>query len=267
MFRNLAARLVVPSACALSVGGSAFCMMEVEKPKEQHSVKYNNLISMDQMNVIDDATQFVAYAPNVPPAITRKNPAKLVFDMTTVVRKGKIDATNDYELWTINGSVPGPIIRCKVGDVLEVHNGNLDATGMGHNIDFHAAIGPGGGANLTYVELNQKKTAWFRMTQPGLFIYHCAAAPVPAHIANGMYGLVLVEPEVNIFLSLFYFHFIKTVLFNRKDSQKSTKNSMSSNPNITLNNPRKALDYWNLITRRVLMKSQPTLFSTEKPVL
>jgi nitrite reductase (NO-forming) len=66
---------------------------------------------------------------------------------------------------------------------------------MGHNIDFHCITGPGGGASLTYAEQSQEKICSARMLQPGLYVYHCAAAPVPAHIANGMYGVVLVEPE------------------------------------------------------------------------
>lgn len=66
---------------------------------------------------------------------------------------------------------------------------------MAHNIDFHAVTGPGGGSELLLTELEETKTATFKLLYPGLFIYHCAAAPVPVHIANGMYGLVLVEPE------------------------------------------------------------------------
>lgn len=87
------------------------------------------------------------------------------------------------------------MIRCRVGDVLEVHFKNLDVNGIGHNVDFHAATGPGGGAAVTYAEQNETKTAWFKMLSPGLFVYHCAAAPVPVHVAHGMYGLVMVEPE------------------------------------------------------------------------
>jgi len=82
-----------------------------------------------------------------------------------------------------------------VGDTIEVHHENLDPNGMPHNIDFHAASGPGGGGPLLFAEMNEHKVARLKLLNPGLYIYHCAAAPVPAHIANGMYGLILVEPE------------------------------------------------------------------------
>jgi plastocyanin len=76
-----------------------------------------------------------------------------------------------------------------------VRHTNISSSGIGHNIDFHAVTGPGGGAPALYAEQNETKTGVFRMLYPGLFMYHCAAAPVPMHIANGMYGLLLVEPE------------------------------------------------------------------------
>jgi len=66
---------------------------------------------------------------------------------------------------------------------------------MAHNIDFHGVTGPGGGAELLLAEKNETKTAYFKLLNPGLFMYHCAAGPVPTHIANGMYGMLLVEPE------------------------------------------------------------------------
>jgi hypothetical protein len=106
-----------------------------------------------------------------------------------------MQSTDKYPFWTFNGQVPGPFIRCRVGDVLEVRHTNKSESGIGHNIDFHAVIGPGGGAPALYAELDETKTGVFKMLYPGLFIYHCAAAPVPMHIANGMYGLILVEPE------------------------------------------------------------------------
>ncbi|CAF3552621.1 unnamed protein product [Rotaria sp. Silwood1] len=91
-----------------------------------------------------------------------------------------------YDVWTFNDSVPGPFIRARVGDIIELNLTNRDETGNPHNIDCHAFEGPGGGAALTTADLNQTKTARFRLLYPGLFVYHCAAAPVPVHIANGI---------------------------------------------------------------------------------
>lgn len=80
------------------------------------------------------------------------------------------------------------------GDVVELSLTNRDESGNPHNIDCHALLGPGGGAALTTAEEGQIKTGRFRLQCPGLYMYHCAAAPVPVHIANGMHGLMYVRP-------------------------------------------------------------------------
>lgn len=87
------------------------------------------------------------------------------------------------------------MIRARVGDVVELTLTNLDSNGNPHNIDCHGFEGPGGGAALTLANENETKRARFKLLYPGLFVYHCAAAPVPVHVANGMYGLMLIEPE------------------------------------------------------------------------
>ncbi len=138
----------------------------------------------------------LTFAPDVPPPITRKTPAIVEVSMTSERKVMEIKQGFKYEYWTFNEHVPGPFIRVREGDILEVHHTTLDTTGMPHNIDFHAVTGPGGGAPiLTAVKGEKEKVAWFKMMHPGLYIYHCAAPPVMDHIANGMYGLILVEPK------------------------------------------------------------------------
>lgn len=134
-------------------------------------------------------------APSVPPPIKRRHPVLLKVNMTTELKKIQLDPRYKYEAWTFNGSVPGPMIRARVGDVVELSLTNLDTSGNPHNIDCHGFEGPGGGAALTLAQENETKVARFKLLYPGLYIYHCAAAPVPVHVANGMYGLMLIEPE------------------------------------------------------------------------
>ncbi len=137
----------------------------------------------------------LTYAPEVPPLITRSKPAIVEVHIESSVNEMELAPNLKYRFWGFDGHVPGPFIRARVGDVLEVHLTNSDSSGMPHNIDFHAVTGPGGGAKvLTGVE-GEEKVAWFKLLHPGLFIYHCAAPPVMDHIANGMYGLILVEPK------------------------------------------------------------------------
>lgn len=64
-----------------------------------------------------------------------------------------------------------------------------------HSVDLHAVTGPGGGAMLTQVGHDGPKSFQFKATKPGVYVYHCASPHIPTHIANGMYGLIIVEPK------------------------------------------------------------------------
>lgn len=82
------------------------------------------------------------------------------------------------------------------GHMMSTQEADHMAAGHGeHSIDLHAVLGPGGGAEFTRVGPNQTKKFRFKAMRPGLYIYHCASPHVPSHIANGMYGLILVEPK------------------------------------------------------------------------
>jgi nitrite reductase (NO-forming) len=116
-------------------------------------------------------------------------------DLDTVELVGQLDDKTRYNYWTFNGKVPGPFLRVRVGDTVEVHLKNHNDSVMVHSVDFHAATGPGGGAMFTQTDPGQEKVVTFKALIPGLFIYHCATPSVPHHITNGMYGLILVEPE------------------------------------------------------------------------
>jgi len=134
-------------------------------------------------------------APNVPPPITRKHPTnvKVEIEVTEVVKR-MADGV-DYTFWTFGGSVPGKFIRVRQNDVVDFTLKNHPTSKMPHNIDLHAVTGPGGGAKATFTAPGHQTNFSFKALNPGLYIYHCATAPVGMHIANGMYGLILVEPK------------------------------------------------------------------------
>ena len=136
-------------------------------------------------------------APNVPPPITRTTPATVVVEMEAKEYIGTIAEGVQYKFWSFNGTVPGPMIRVRVGDTVEIHLTNRKDSSESHNIDFHAVNGPGGGAAMLNTEPGEKTGLSFKAINPGLYVYHCATASpsIPAHIANGMYGMILVEPE------------------------------------------------------------------------
>ncbi|MAX66730.1 MAG: nitrite reductase, copper-containing [Halobacteriovoraceae bacterium] len=134
-------------------------------------------------------------APNVPPAITRKHPAKVVVNLETREFNAELVDGVEYTFWAFGDSVPGPMIRIREGDFVEFHLNNHPDSKMPHNIDLHAVTGQGGGAEGSFTPPGKTSIFNFRALNPGLYIYHCATAPVGMHIANGMYGLILVEPE------------------------------------------------------------------------
>ncbi|MDP6178574.1 MAG: copper-containing nitrite reductase [Desulfatiglandales bacterium] len=137
----------------------------------------------------------LTFAPQVPPPIARNNPAVVVVELEAIEKRGKLSDGVEYEFWTFNGSVPGPFIRLRVGDTIEMHLKNNKNNKNTHTVDFHYVTGPGGGAGVLMTEPGKESVTRFKALMPGLYIYHCAAPPVPAHIASGLYGLVLVEPE------------------------------------------------------------------------
>lgn len=136
--------------------------------------------------------------PLVPPPITRKHNTKLIVNLEVIEKKGPIADGVTYTFWTFGGTVPGSFIRVKEGDLIEFHLKNHPSSKMPHNIDLHAVTGPGGGAAASFTLPGHESVFSFKAINPGLYVYHCATAPVGMHIANGMYGLILVEPKAGL---------------------------------------------------------------------
>ena len=137
-------------------------------------------------------------APHVPPPIARKFSARVVVNLEVREVVGRLADGVEYTFWTYGGSVPGSFIRIREGDVVEFHLNNHPSSKLPHNIDLHAVTGPGGGAASTFTAPGHSSQFTFQALNPGLFVYHCATAPVPMHIGNGMYGLILVEPKAGL---------------------------------------------------------------------
>ena len=131
---------------------------------------------------------------DLPAPLARRGPATVKVHLDTVEVTGQLDDGSTYRYWTYNGKVPGPFVRVRVGDTVEVTMKNADDSVMMHNVDFHAVTGPGGGGVATMAAPGETKGFTFKALNPGLYVYHCATPTVAQHIANGMYGLILVEP-------------------------------------------------------------------------
>jgi nitrite reductase (NO-forming) len=141
-------------------------------------------------DVVRDPTEIPAQIQ-----IGAREPQTVRIDLETVEIEGQLADGTTYKYWTFNGKVPGPFYRVRVGDTIEVHLRNLTNSTMAHSVDFHAVTGPGGGATMTQTAPGEETTFTAKALNPGLFVYHCATPMVAEHIANGMYGLILVEPE------------------------------------------------------------------------
>ena len=132
---------------------------------------------------------------DLPPPIGKRDPQTVRVDLFTVEVEGRLAEGTTFGYWTFNGKVPGPFIRVKVGDTIDIHLKNSPDSAMIHSVDFHATTGPGGGAAVLQVDPGIEKSMTWKALVPGLYVYHCATPMVSEHIANGMYGLILVEPE------------------------------------------------------------------------
>ncbi len=132
---------------------------------------------------------------DLPPPIGKREPQNIRVDLETVELEARLAEGTTFGYWTFNGKVPGPFLRVRVGDTVDVRLKNASSSAMVHSVDFHAATGPGGGAASTQTNPGDEKSVKFKALIPGLYVYHCATPMVAHHIANGMYGLILVEPE------------------------------------------------------------------------
>ncbi|SMH61948.1 copper-containing nitrite reductase [Azospirillum agricola] len=118
--------------------------------------------------------------------------------LTTTEVDSKLDDGTTYTYWTFNNTIPGPMVRVRVGDTVDVSITNAKEATMNHSIDFHAATGFLGGGQITQVEPGQTKAFSFKALTPGVYVYHCATPMVAHHISKGMYGLIVVEPEAGL---------------------------------------------------------------------
>ncbi len=132
---------------------------------------------------------------DIPPPIIRNFTTSVHIYMEAREVVAEIEPGTTFRYWTFNGTIPGPFFRVRVGDTVVVHYSNHRTSTQNHSVDFHAVTGPGGGAVATQTPPGQETSFQFKALNPGVFIYHCASPHIPSHIAMGMYGLILVEPE------------------------------------------------------------------------
>ena len=141
-----------------------------------------------------DAVSIVRNPTDVPPPVGDRGPMTVRVDLTAQEVTGILADGTTYDYFTFDGQVPGPMIRVRVGDTVELHLRTAEGSQLPHSIDLHAVTGPGGGAVYSQTLPGEESVFTFLTRSSGLFVYHCATPSVAHHIASGMYGMILVEP-------------------------------------------------------------------------
>jgi nitrite reductase (NO-forming) len=145
-------------------------------------------------------TMDVASDPDAPAPVTydATAPALLpgdVHDIDLVITESEMTVAPGFvqRVWTFGGTVPGPVIRVKVGDTIRVHLKNPATNELPHSIDFHASQ-VAWNDEMTSIDPGEEKLYEWTADYAGVWMYHCGTSPALHHIANGMYGMVIVEP-------------------------------------------------------------------------
>ncbi len=115
------------------------------------------------------------------------------FELTATEKNVKV-GTKTYKMWTFNNTVPGPVLRAVVGDKITIKIKNASDSKLPHSVDYHASRLTLGGGHVQ-VKPGEEGTFEFTAEYPGVFMYHCATAPVLHHIGMGMYGMLIVQPK------------------------------------------------------------------------
>ena len=198
--KHIKATGVAVLCAGLALVGAASCDGGRAEPTEPTTPEPESHSARTPVEAVDpDTLPEVRAQLGVPPLAApppgRDAPARVVVEIEVQEVTREIADGVEYTFWTFGGTVPGPMVRVRRGDWVELHLQNHPANTMPHNIDLHAVTGPGGGATSTFTAPGHQTQFSFQALNAGVYVYHCATAPVGMHVANGMYGLIVVEPE------------------------------------------------------------------------
>jgi nitrite reductase (NO-forming) len=128
-----------------------------------------------------------------------KAPARLegtTHDIDLLIEEQLMTVADGFvqSVWTFGGTVPGPVIRVQVGDTIRIHLKNPATNKLPHSVDFHSSM-VAWNDEMTSINPGEEKLYEFKAEFAGVWMYHCGTAPALHHIANGMYGMMIVEPK------------------------------------------------------------------------
>ena len=197
------ANLIIGTVAAAALDLSGWGLASSNGMGSKISALTDNVDTLQQ--TVKPSKQFAAFKTDaadirhtptdLPAAIKRAEPQTIKLSLETVEVDGKLADGTSYTYWTFNKTVPGPMLRVREGDTVELTLTNNKDSKNVHSIDLHAVNGPGGGAASTQVKPGETKSFTFKALNPGVYMYHCASPHIPSHIAQGMYGMIVVEPK------------------------------------------------------------------------
>jgi nitrite reductase (NO-forming) len=189
--------VMVGAALLVGVGTSQFGAADLMTSTAHAAVTAaNGVPPLAHAKEAKNPASIVRSPTDVPPPIGDRDPQTVRVELETIEKVGNLGDGTTYRYWTFNGQVPGPLVRVRVGDTVEVKLKNAEDSWMPHNVDFHAVTGLHGGGHATLADPGADSMGFtFKALNPGLYVYHCAVPVAAQHIANGMYGMILVEPE------------------------------------------------------------------------
>lgn len=165
-------------------------------PSEGPVLPLSNVFSfLKNFNSFERVANIARDPSDVPDTATQSVDGIVEINLVAKEVVGEMANGVTFNYWTFDGTVPGPFLRVREGDTIRLTLTNDPSSLHHHSIDLHAVTGPGGGAAATIVAPGESKTITFKAMNPGIYIYHCAHPNVANHMAHGMYGLILVEPE------------------------------------------------------------------------
>ena len=138
-----------------------------------------------------DAPEYVLRDPTAPPRAEGE-----VHELELVMTERTMTVAEGYEqlVWTFGDEVPGPVMRVKVGDTIRITLKNPETNQMPHSIDFHSSM-VAWNDEMRTIQPGEELVYEYEARYAGVYMYHCGTAPALHHIANGMYGMIIVEPE------------------------------------------------------------------------
>lgn len=215
---------------ALGLGGAASIAGCLNAPTYDDSTQENTDAepASQQEATVDLDSEMIAGDPtDIPGPITRSSPKTHEVTLTTEEVTAEIEPGVSFDFMTFNGQVPGPMIRLRQGDTVELTLDNLPESTAPHNVDFHAVYGTGGGAVATTAAPGEQNALKFKAMYPGAYIYHCAVPNLDMHISKGMFGMILVEPPGGLREVDHEFYFGQHELYTDKDVGKEGKHEFN----------------------------------------